>query len=30
MFTKYFATTALTTMFVAPYALAGHANIQIM
>lgn len=29
MFTKYFATTALTTMFVAPYALAGHANIQI-
>lgn len=29
MFTKYFTAAALTTMFVAPYALAGRANIQI-
>ena len=29
MFTKYFTAAAVTTMFVAPYALAGRANIQI-
>ena len=29
MFTKYFTAAALTTMFVAPCALAGLANIQI-